>query len=269
MYSRERLLLVISLSVGLPGATTAIAQEEIKPVERRIIGCEKTDIKQHPWQVAFDVDFPDGKTYLCGGSIIANRWVLTAAHCFHESGKPGDGRAKSGTTDIVNTGQWMAIARIVRHPNYNAQTHEHDIALVKLAQAPQGKIIALSGKEMKLSVGEPLEVTGWGITETGTTSERLCKTTVPYVDNARCNRGSAYDGRIRPGMLCAGYQEGGKDACGGDSGGPLVWRSPDGPILVGVVSFGKGCAQENKPGVYTRVSAYRDWITQAIAGGGN
>ena len=67
-------------------------------------------------------------------------------------------------------------------------------------------------------------------------------------------------------MLCAGYAKGvKKDSCGGDSGGPLVWKSPDGAILVGIVSFGKGCALENKYGVYTRVSAYRDWINQVIA----
>ena len=82
----------------------ADAQEEIKPFGKRIIGCEATKIETHPWQMAFDVIFPDGKTYLCGGSIIAHKWVLTAAHCFHDSSKAKDGRAKSRVTNIVKSG---------------------------------------------------------------------------------------------------------------------------------------------------------------------
>jgi secreted trypsin-like serine protease len=70
-------------------------------------------------------------------------------------------------------------------------------------------------------------------------------------------------------MMCAGYREGRIDSCQGDSGGPLVWRSPDGPALVGIVSFGDGCARELKYGVYTRVSAFRDWIDRVIAANRN
>ena len=95
------------------------------------------------------------------------------------------------------------------------------------------------------------------------------KTTVPYIDNAKCNDQDSYGGKIRSRMMCAGYQKGGKDSCQGDSGGPLVWHSPNGAILVGVVSFGEGCAKENKPGVYTRVSVYREWISRTIAANRN
>jgi secreted trypsin-like serine protease len=250
-------------------AAQGVAQEEIKPFAKRIIGCEPTEIHHHPWQVAFNVTFPDGKTYLCGGSIITNRWVLTAAHCFHKSSVPGDGRVKAGETNIVKSGSWGQIERIVPHPSYKTWTEGDDIALVKLRNPAKGKVIPLSAKELNISVGQPLEVTGWGITEKGTTSETLCKTKVPYVSNAACNAKESYDGGIRSGMMCAGYPKGGKDSCGGDSGGPLVWHSPDGPILVGVVSFGKDCAVEHKYGVYTRVSAYRDWIDQIVSGDAN
>ena len=88
---------------------------------------------------------------------------------------------------------------------------------------------------------------------------------MPYADTAVCNDPASYNGGVRPGMMCAGYREGGIDACQGDSGGPLVWRTPDGPVLVGVVSFGDGCARKLKYGIYTRVSAYREWIDRAIA----
>ena len=180
-----RLLLAVAGLISL--VAQGVTQEEIKPFGKRIIGCEPTKVENHPWQVAFNVTFPDGKTYLCGGSIITNKWVLTAAHCFHSSSKPGDGRAKSGVTDIVKTGSWAQIERVVRHEAYNSKTNENDVALVKLQAPPKGKAIPLSVKELNISVGQPLEVTGWGITEKGTTSETLCKTIVPYVDNATCN----------------------------------------------------------------------------------
>ena len=251
------------------GSQTILAQEEIRPFEKRIINCEPSRIEDHPWQVAFNIDFPDGKTYLCGGSIIYGKWVLTAAHCFSNAGKPNNGRAKSGVTNIVIDGEWAEIARVVRHEGYNAQTHENDLALVKLKSMPKGKEINLAQNEKDLSIGQILEVTGWGITEKGTTSDKLCKTMVPYVDSPTCNAKESYNGGIGPGMLCAGYAKGGKDACGGDSGGPLVWYSDGKATLVGVVSFGQGCALQHKYGVYTRVSAYRDWIDHVVSNDGN
>jgi hypothetical protein len=79
----------------------------------------------------------------------------------------------------------------------------------------------------------------------------------------------AYNGAIKRGMMCAGYREGGVDSCKGDSGGPLVWRAGDGPVLVGVVSWGDGCACELRYGVYTQVASYTDWIGKVVARGGN
>jgi trypsin len=93
----------------------------------------------------------------------------------------------------------------------------------------------------------------------------LLRATVPYIDNATCNEPISYNGEILAGMMCAGHRDGGIDACQGDSGGPLVWRSQDGPILVGVVSFGDGCARRLKYGVYSRLSYYRDWIARTEA----
>src|SRR5262249_38683933 len=114
---------------------------------------------------------------------------------------------------------------------------------------------------------DPLEVTGWGRTyEGGATSSDLMKATVPYVDSAVCNEPSAYNGSILPGMMCAGLHEGGVDACQGDRGGPLVFRHADGRLLVGVVSWGEGCARRLKYGIYTRVTTYRDWITAVVTG---
>jgi trypsin len=241
------------------------AQEEIRPAGRRVVGGEKTDIKLHPWQVALNIAF-NGNTYLCGGSLIADRWVLTAAHCMMPGTQPQNVRAKSGATNYTTTGAWAEVEWIVIHKDYNPATHEHDLALLRVRPRPDGRIIPLATSAQAPALGTPLEVTGWGATsEDGESSRVLLKGIVPYADNATCNGPTAYKGAIRPGMMCAGYREGGVDSCQGDSGGPLVWRTADGPVLVGVVSWGEGCARKLRYGVYTRVASYRHWIEAVIA----
>ena len=263
MRSRGYLqILAAVLSIFLANLELALAQETIKPFGRRIVGGQPTDIKQHPWQVALAIG--DG---FCGGSIIAQRWILSAAHCFRPLPKLSEVRAKADATDYTHGGIWTEIEKIVVHESYNPDTQEFDLALVKLKAPTAGRVIPLASGELKLPNGQPLEVTGWGVTAEGATSpvKALLEANVPYVDSADCNAATAYNGRIKPGMICAGYREGGIDSCQGDSGGPLVWRTPDGPILVGVVSFGEGCARKLRYGIYTRVSAYRDWIDRTLA----
>ena len=243
----------------------AHAQQEIKPPGRRIVGGEAASIKLHPWQVALQLK----GGFACGGSIIRDRWILTAAHCFDRSSNQKDWRVKAAVTDHSVEGKWNDIERVVVHKGYdpNAYTYENDIALIKVRALPAGgKVIPLASDTTNLAVGQPLEVTGWGETSFGGTSPTtLMKVTVPYVGAAACNAPKSNAGKVKDGMLCAGYPEGRKDACRGDSGGPLVWRTRDGPVLVGVVSWGQRCAEELKFGVYTRVTAYRDWIDRVIA----
>jgi len=246
------------------GVTDVVfAQDKIEaPFRRRIVGGEPTDINEHPWQVAlqFRGDF------FCGGSIIARKWILTAAHCFQSSSASNDWRAKTGATNYATAGSWALVERVIVHPAYNAPTFENDLTLIKLKLPPPGRVIPLASASTTILGSQPLEVTGWGNTsENGRGSEVLLKATVPYVSSAVCNTRESYNGEIKDGMMCAGVREGGIDSCQGDSGGPLVWRTPDGPVLVGVVSHGYGCARKLKYGVYTRVSAYRDWIDQTLA----
>jgi secreted trypsin-like serine protease len=255
---------VLVASFGL--VEVGLAQEPMRPFNRRIVGGQKVDIKQYPWQVALQFK----GNFFCGGSIIGDRWVLTAAHCFKLSARGGDWRAKAGATNYATAGTWVEIERVFVHEKYNPTTYENDIALIRLKLPPAGSKIRLVDPSATLPVRQPLEVTGWGATaEDGSGSKDLLKASVPYVETAVCNDVAAYKGRVRPAMMCAGYQEGGVDSCQGDSGGPLVWRTPDGPVLVGVVSFGDGCARKLKYGVYTRVSAYRDWIDRVIAANRN
>jgi trypsin len=248
-----------------PDGKAAAEEEEIILGGKRIVGGEPTTIDKHPWQVAIVIKRPEG-SYLCGGSIIARKWVLSAAHCFHASDRNDTVRAKAGATNFVRQGVWSQIEKMVIHDQYNPATHENDLALIKLRVAPAGRVIPLVDASQAIPLSEPLEVTGWGATAEGEGAARgLMQASVPYVDNATCNEPLSYDGRVQPGMMCAGRREGGVDSCQGDSGGPLVWRTDAGPVIVGVVSFGEGCGRQLKYGVYTRVSAYRDWINGVVA----
>jgi trypsin len=172
--------------------------------------------------------------------------------------------SKSGVTKREN-GAWLEADAVFVHENYNDGTHENDIALVRLQFASPGEIIPLAQPAQDLKPCELLEVTGWGRTkEEGPASEVLQKGEVPDIESATCNAKEAYGSEIKAGMMRAGYREGSVDLCQGDSGGPLVLRCPDGPVLVGVVSLGEGCARKLRYGIYTGVTAYSDWIAKTI-----
>jgi secreted trypsin-like serine protease len=239
-------------------------QEPMKLPKRRIVDGAPAEISQHPWQVALQA----GGEFRCGGSIVAERWVLTAAHCFIDEKRESVWFAKAGATNYTASAPaWTPVVRIVLHPKFAPFTLENDIALVKLKSKTSGKAIQRAEASRTVPVGQELEITGWGATsDGGTGSKTLQKVKVPLTDTAACNAPGAYNGQIKGAMLCAGYPKGGKDACQGDSGGPLVWRlAQNRELLVGVVSWGEGCAQASKYGIYTRVSAYADWIDEVLA----
>jgi len=247
-----------------PQAAATRPPQVASPSNRRIVGGTDTSIRQHPWQVALQIRNDTG-WLLCGGSLIASRWVVTAAHCLSQQTRPGDVKIKAGATNYVTDGDWTAVARIVLNDSYDPQTHANDIALVKLSALTAGRTIPLAAATEPLREKQVLEVTGWGaMSEGGPTSTRLQKVQVPLVSNATCNTPAAYNGTVTSGMICAGSRDGGIDACQGDSGGPLVKRTDLGPVLIGVVSFGEGCARKLKYGVYTRISHYRSWIERVV-----
>jgi trypsin len=259
--------ILLAFALTLTAIEHLAAQEQIAPFGRRIVGGERTDIKHHPWQVALNISVGN-EILLCGGSIIGQRWVLTAAHCFPQAAKATGVRAKAGVTNYALAGTWSVIEQVIVHEAYNPKTFENDIALIKLKSPLAGRVIPLASAGTIIPIGAALEVTGWGATgEGGDASRVLQKGNVPNADTSACNAADAYNGQIKAGMMCAGYRDGGVDSCQGDSGGPLLWRTSDGPILVGVVSWGEGCARKLRFGVYTRVSAYRDWIDRVVAVG--
>lgn len=197
---------------------------------------------------------------LCGGTIVNKRWVVTAAHCVRSNPKV---TIQVGYHDLrKKTGQEYDVeSSVVKvHPRYNPGTNENDVALIGIASdfkendASKPLPVIQQGAQVK---GTAVS-SGWGTTsEGGSTSNVLMKVNLPLIDDAECSK--AYSDRFyKKSMICAGYMSGGKDTCQGDSGGPLIL---DGK-LIGIVSWGYGCARAGYPGVYTRVSEYADWINE-------
>jgi trypsin len=219
----------------------------------RIVGGSPATRGQYPHMVSIQIG-----SHICGGSIVNSQWIVTAAHCSEYAAN----RYTIVAGDHIlnqNEGseQSRTVAQIIRHPNYNANTYANDIAVMRLSSPftlgtyVRAATLPASGA----GVSGNLVVCGWGTTSSGgPASNTLLHVTVPFVTTATCQQ--AYGNQIVAGMICAGT--GGKDSCQGDSGGPLH----SGSTLVGIVSWGYGCAVAGYPGVYASVPYYRNWISQ-------
>ena len=191
--------------------------------------------------------------------------MLTAAHCVEDM-VAADLDVLVRATHLNNSGVRKPVARIIRHPRYNANTSAYDFALLKLRSPVTnftgglaGLIPVVAPNQAALwSPGRTATVTGWGLTsDGGDASTVLRKVTVPVVSDSAC-RGAYGSEMIASVMVCAG--KAGRDSCQGDSGGPLAVRNGAGWVQIGVVSWGYGCGDPNYPGVYSEVAAVRPWI---------
>jgi secreted trypsin-like serine protease len=240
-------------------------------VEPKVVGGLEARAGDDPWQVALVAAERTDRNYaFCGGSLVRPNWVVTAAHCVDRDTTPSQLDVVSGTVDLDSGGTRSQVTEIIVHRDWNPQTHDHDVALLRLAGNGSGTPIELLGRADEATTARPdstARVTGWGRTsQGGNTVRRLRTVEVPIVSRSDCNDRVSYDKAITENMICAGRQQGGLDSCQGDSGGPLTAPVGRGRALIGVVSWGEGCAQPNKYGVYTRVANYSEWVNSCIAG---
>jgi secreted trypsin-like serine protease len=262
------LLLVMLVVWGSGGGNTAVAQstQSTQP-DPRIVGGQDADPGEWPWQARLIID----NRFACGGSLIHPEWVLTAAHCIYN-----DDNGQVFTTVQITMGahdlaasepsrQIRMASQVIAHPSYNPPLtgYDNDMALLKVSTPftinDRVQLVPYAPSSSGDFAGQTAWATGWGALSSGGPSPNILQEVdLPVLSNAQCNEWM--NGRITANMLCAGYEQGGKDACQGDSGGPLVVPQGQNWLLVGVTSWGDGCAAPQKPGVWARVSRYESWI---------
>ncbi|XP_005373486.1 PREDICTED: coagulation factor XI isoform X1 [Chinchilla lanigera] len=242
-----------------------VCTTKIKP---RIVGGTESVHGEWPWQVTLQTTAPF-RRHLCGGSIIRSQWVLTAAHCFDGVESSKILRIYGGIvnqSEINEDTPFFGVQEIIIHDQYKVAESGYDIALLKLETTmnytDSQRPICLPSKGDRNVIYNNCWVTGWGYTKLRDKIQNtLQKAKIPLVSNEECQTRYRRH-RITNKMICAGYREGGKDACKGDSGGPLSCKHNEVWHLVGITSWGEGCGQRERPGIYTNVVKYVDWILE-------
>uniref|UniRef100_A0A8C3V279 Peptidase S1 domain-containing protein n=1 Tax=Catharus ustulatus TaxID=91951 RepID=A0A8C3V279_CATUS len=242
------------VSCLLPGILTSHALAFVQSVE------DDPDASRGeiPWQVSLKED----SRHFCGATIIGDRWLLSAAHCQ----KHVDIALRANAVKVN-------VTRVISHPLFNPMILDFDVAVLELARPlifnKYIQPVCLPPALQKFPVGKKCLISGWGDLQEGndTKPEILQKAFVGIIEQNTCN--FLYNFSLTDRMICAGFMEGMVDSCQGDSGGPLACEVTPGVFyLAGIVSWGFGCAQAMRPGVYSRITKFTNWILDTISHNG-
>ncbi|XP_055563047.1 acrosin-like isoform X1 [Falco cherrug] len=276
------LLLVVLLAVCCPvhGTWDSCGGSCGRPIafrygKLRIVGGTDAQPGVWPWIVSIEAPLEGGMAHICGGSLIRSQWVLTSAQCFIEARNITMWQVVVGATRLTQLGpkaQVRNIKRLLVHQHYSNVTQRNDIALLELEQPVQCnsyvQLACVPDASLRVSELTECYVSGWGarIARAGGSAYVLQEAQVHLIDAGVCNSSGWYRGAIHTHNICAGYPQGGIDTCQGDSGGPLVCqdKSADYFWLVGLTSWGMGCARAKKPGVYTSTQHFHNWILEQM-----
>lgn len=263
----------VAILLALIGVAVAVPPRD----QSRIVGGSPTTIQNFPYMSNMQYNWWGSIWYqACGGTLITSTAVLSAAHCY-EGDRAASWRVRLGTSFASSGGNVHTVSRITIHGSYSSRTLDNDIAILRLSSAAvlsnSIQVASIAGPNYNVADGAVVTAIGWGTLSSGGQSpEQLQSVQINVINQALCAQRYAYLKSL-PGysgwpditarMLCAGILNvGGKDACQGDSGGPLAHN---GNVLVGVVSWGFGCADPFYPGVNARVSQFTNWIqTNAV-----
>ncbi|XP_053088285.1 plasminogen activator, urokinase a [Pangasianodon hypophthalmus] len=248
--------------------------ERTPKVNFKIIGGSRASIESQPWQAAIF----RGDLFICGGTLIAPCWVLSAAHCFPLSKRATRGQysvylGKDATnqTDLRKE-QKFEVAKFVLHQEYDEDDFNNDIALLQIVDSngqcaqktPSVRTACLPPAHHMMPYGSFCYISGYGNERNGESfrySRYMKEAQVQILSPSKCE-GGYYGKRITENQFCAASPKWTEDACQGDSGGPLLCEVNGRMFLFGVISWGEGCATKSKPGVYTKVTNYNNWIAK-------
>ena len=270
---------VLALAIACTGVVCAqdvrprdgeplVAERTTGSIAPRIIGgvVPNDSFVTYPYAVAIFVVQGSNEYFRCGGSLIDESHVLSAAHCFFERAGVSNidayssVRVRLGAHDNVYSGVTVYVTQIDGHPDFDSSSFDNDVSVLTLSQSVSVETyqpVHLSWNPADVVVGGMGRIIGWGTRDDNKLSSVLMEGTVPIVSRAQCTSAGSYSpAEILGSHICAGFEQGGVDSCQGDSGGALLLNSKQ----IGIVSWGEGCALANKYGVYFRVSAAEGFI---------